>query len=108
PPGRVLSQWGFEPLPALLVAVTAGLYLWGVRRLRRRGDRWPVGRTVAFVGLGMGCAVAATQSFLAVYDTTLLWVHMLQHMVLNMLVPIFMAPGAPITLALRALPGRCP
>jgi cytochrome c oxidase assembly factor CtaG len=105
-PGRLLTGWTFELVPALLVALTAGLYVWGVLRLRRRGDRWPVGRSIAFVGLGMGSAVLATQSWLAVYDDTLLWVHMLQHMVLNMLVPIFMALGAPITLALRALPSR--
>jgi putative copper resistance protein D len=105
-PARVLTAWSFEPVPALLIALTAGLYLWGVVLLRRRGDRWSPGRTISFVGLGMGCAVLATQSFMAVYDESLLWAHMLQHMLLNMLVPIFMALGAPITLGLRTLPGR--
>jgi len=101
-----LTGWTFEWLPALAVAVTALGYLAGVRRLRRRGDRWPVGRTVSFVGLGLGGTVLATQSFLATYDTTLFWVHMAQHMLLAMLVPIFLALGAPITLALRTLPAR--
>lgn len=101
-----LTGWTFEWLPALAVAATALVYLAGVRRLRQRGDRWPVGRTVSFVGLGLGGTVLATQSFLATYDTTLFWVHMAQHMVLAMLVPIFLALGAPITLALRTLPGR--
>ena len=105
-PGRLLTAWSFQPVPALVIALTAALYVWGVVRLRRRGDRWSVGRSIAFVGLGMGSAVLATQSWLGVYDDTLLWVHMLQHMVLNMLVPIFMALGAPITLGLRALPSR--
>ena len=86
--------------------MTAGLYLWGVLRLHRRGDRWPVGRTLSFVVVGMGSATLATVSGLAVYDDTLLSVHMVQHMILAMVVPLAMALGAPITLALRTLPRR--
>jgi putative copper resistance protein D len=41
-----------------------------------------------------------------VYDDTLLSVHMVQHMVLAMVVPLALALGAPITLALRTLPRR--
>ncbi len=54
----------------------------------------------------MGSAVIATVSGLAVYDDTLLSVHMVQHMILAMVVPLAMALGAPITLALRTLPRR--
>jgi putative copper resistance protein D len=43
-------------------------------------------------------------SGLAAYDTTLLSVHMVQHMVLTMVAPILLALGAPVTLALRMLP----
>src|SRR5690606_29952341 len=80
------------------------LYLVGVGVLRRRGDAWPVGRTVAFVGVGMGAFLFATASGLARYDTTLLSAHMVQHMILSMLVPLALALGAPVTLALRTLP----
>ena len=55
---------------------------------------------------GLGSLVVATQSGLAAYDTTLLWVHMVQHMILAMVAPVFLALGAPITLALRTLPPR--
>ena len=48
----------------------------------------------------------ATVSGIATYDDTLLSVHMVQHMILAMLVPLAMALGAPITLALRTLPRR--
>ena len=72
--------------------------------LRRRGDRWPVGRTLSFVVVGMGSFFFATASGLARYDTTLLSVHMVQHMVLSMVVPLALALGAPVTLALRTLP----
>ncbi len=91
-------------MPLVVTVWAAGLYLLGVRSLRRRGHAWPVGRTVAFVGVGMGAFYVATSSGLAAYDTALLSVHMVQHMVLAMLVPLALALGAPVTLALRTLP----
>jgi len=103
---RVLTEWGLAPVPLVLSVWAAGLYLVGVRTLNRRGDAWPVGRTVLFVGVGMGLFYVATSSGLAAYDTTLLSVHMAQHMVLSMLVPLALALGAPVTLALRTLPRR--
>jgi cytochrome c oxidase assembly factor CtaG len=103
-PGRFLTSWEPAWLPLLGAVVVATAYLLAVRRLRRRGVRWPVGRTISFVGLGLGSFVLVTTSALAVYDTTLFWVHMVQHMVLAMVTPVFLALGAPITLALRTLP----
>ena len=103
-PGRVFTDWGLEPLPFLITVGAVGLYLLGVWSLRRRGDRWPIGRTLAFVVVGMGSFALATMSGLAAYDTTLLSVHMVQHMTLSMLVPLALALGAPVTLALRTLP----
>jgi cytochrome c oxidase assembly factor CtaG len=104
--GRVFTETSLEPVPFILTVWVAGLYLLGVVALHRRGDRWPVGRTVAFVPVGMGLFWFATSSGLAAYDTTLLSVHMVQHMVLSMLVPVALALGAPVTLALRTLPPR--
>ena len=99
-----MTGWELAPVPLVVTVWAAGLYLLGVRALHRRGDHWPVGRTVAFVGFGMGSFYVATSSGLAAYDTTLLSVHMVQHMVLSMLVPLSLALGAPVTLALRTLP----
>ena len=97
-----------QPVSALtlVLLLVAGGYLYGVIRLRRRGDRWPVQRTVAFLAGGLGGVAAVTVSGLAAYDTALVSTHMVQHMVLSMLAPIFLALGAPITLALRTLPRR--
>jgi putative copper resistance protein D len=100
---RVLTEWTLDPFLFLGTVWVTGLYLWGVWTLHERGDRWPAGRTAAFLG-GMACFVVATQSGLAAYDTALLSVHMVQHMVLAMVVPVFLALGAPVTLALRTLP----
>jgi cytochrome c oxidase assembly factor CtaG len=105
-PSRVFTTWDLLSPAAVLVLVTAGLYLLGVVVMRRRGDRWPLGRTLSFVLVGTGGAALATVSGLAAYDDTLLSVHMVQHMILTMLVPLAMALGAPVTLALRTLPRR--
>ena len=104
--GRIVTEAGIDPLPAILTVWVAGAYLVGVRVLRNRGDRWPLGRTVAFVGFGMGSFAFATMSGLGAYDNVLLSVHMTQHMVLSMLVPLALALGAPVTLALRVLQAR--
>jgi len=104
--GRVFTEWSLDPFLFVVTIWVAGLYLVGVRVLRRRGDRWPVGRTVSFVGVGMGTFFVVTTSGIATYDTTLLSVHMVQHMLLSMLVPLALALGAPVTLALRTLPSR--
>ncbi len=98
------TRWALDPLPFVVTVWAVGLYLLGVATLRRRGDHWPVGRTLSFVVVGMGVFFLVTESGLGVYDTTLLSVHMVQHMALSMLVPLALALGAPVTLALRTLP----
>ncbi|TDB80305.1 cytochrome c oxidase assembly protein [Micromonospora sp. KC721] len=103
---RVFTEIRLDSWLTLGLLLAAGLYLYGVHRLRLRGDRWPAVRTVCFLGPGLGGIAAVTLSGLGAYDTTLLSVHMVQHMVLSMVSPIFLALGAPITLALRTLPVR--
>jgi putative copper resistance protein D len=103
--GTVFTGWELAAVLALLTLAAAGLYAAGVSRLASRGAHWPVGRTVAFAA-GILAFVLATQSGLAAYDTTLLSVHMVQHMILSMVVPLLVALSAPVTLALRTLPHR--
>ncbi|GAA2392672.1 cytochrome c oxidase assembly protein [Streptomyces glaucosporus] len=79
------------------------LYGWGVVRLRRRGDAWPVGRAVSFA-LGVLTVALVMCTALNDYGMVLFSVHMVQHMVISMLSPILVLLGAPVTLALRALP----
>ncbi|NGO48567.1 cytochrome c oxidase assembly protein [Streptomyces ureilyticus] len=99
----LFTQGHFDPLFAFGTAAAALLYLAGVRKLRARGDKWPVGRTISWL-LGLVVTVLATMSGLAVYGKVLFSVHMGQHMILAMTVPILLVLGAPATLALRALP----
>lgn len=98
--------WPLEALPLLAVIVVSALYMLGVRKLQRENIHWPLGRTISFVVFGNGTLFIATQGPLAFLDTTLLSTHMVQHMLLSMIAPIFLALGAPITLLLRVTRGK--
>lgn len=99
---RLLFDWRFDLVFGSAAVVMAVVYLVGVRHLRRRGDAWPVGRTIGWLA---GCAVLliATSSGIGRYGPAMFSVHMGEHMLLAMLVPILLVLGAPVTLALRAL-----
>ena len=90
-------------LGVALTAVT--LYLVGVRRMRLRGDSWPVRRTIGWV-LGWAIFVWATCGAPGVYGRVLFSVHMVMHMTVSMAAPILMVLAAPVTLALRTLTPR--
>ena len=98
----LLTLWRPDLFFILFVVVGGGLYLVGVSRLLRRGDSWPIGRTVAFLS-GLLCLVVTQLSGFATYAAVLFSTHMIQHMTLSMLIPILLVLGAPATLALRAL-----
>ncbi|MGW6058223.1 cytochrome c oxidase assembly protein [Streptomyces sp. NPDC055189] len=91
--------------PFFLIGSLAALalYGWGVVRLVRRGDKWPVGRTISFV-VGVLTILLVMCTKLNDYGMVMFSVHMVQHMIISMLSPILLLMGAPITLALRALP----
>ncbi|MGW4737835.1 cytochrome c oxidase assembly protein [Nocardia xishanensis] len=100
---RLTFDWRFDLIFGTAAIVLAVLYLLGVRRLRSRGDSWPVGRTIAWLS---GCALLlfATSSGVGRYSPAAFSVHMGQHMALSMLAPILLALGGAVTLSLRALP----
>ncbi|CAL9344438.1 putative protein [Streptomyces sp. enrichment culture] len=100
-------EFGGDPVFLAGSLIVLALYLWGALRLHRRGDRWPVGRTVSFV-LGIVSILAVTATALNDYGMVLFSVHMVQHMVLSMVTPILLLLGAPVTLAMRALPPSAP
>jgi len=101
---------GYEPnglFLAFLVLLVA-LYIKGVVVLTRRGDKWPVNRTI-FFALGISVADFAVNGGLGLYSHVAFSFHMVAHMALATLAPIGIVLGAPITLALRTLPiGRAP
>jgi cytochrome c oxidase assembly factor CtaG len=105
-PVEIFTQIHLASLVAVFLVAAGALYLYGVYRMRLRGNHWPAGRTVAFLLGGLGSIAAVSVSGIEAYDTTLLSVHMIQHMVLSMVGPIFLALGAPVTLALRTMRQR--
>lgn len=109
PPGpsfeRYLLGVSLDPIWLAFVVAAAAFYLAGVIRLARRGDRWPVLRTVSWFA-GLLVLLWATNGGIGAYGDTLFSAHMLVHMVLGMLAPVLLVPGAPITLLLRAVGPR--
>jgi putative copper resistance protein D len=100
-------DWRVNILFLALGATGVGLYWFGYLRLRRRGDAWPLGRVVAWT-LGWLVIVVVTSSGIGRYSTAQFSTHMILHMSLNMLGPILLVMGGPITLALRVAPAHRP
>jgi cytochrome c oxidase assembly factor CtaG/putative copper export protein len=100
---NIFSQYDPDALFIGVLVLAVALYILGVVKLTRQGDRWPVGRTVAFA-LGISAIDFATSGGLGVYARFSFEYHMIAHMVLGMIAPIGIVLGAPITLALRTLP----
>ncbi|BCZ23589.1 cytochrome c oxidase assembly protein [Mycobacterium senriense] len=100
---RILFDWRFDLIFGSAALVFAALYVAALLRLRRRGDTWPPGRTVSWL---LGCLVLlfVTSSGVGRYMPAMFSMHMVVHMCLSMLIPILLVLGAPVTLALRALP----
>ncbi|MFE2020083.1 cytochrome c oxidase assembly protein [Streptomyces sp. NPDC059499] len=105
PPFTLGRGLEFSADPFFLAGSVAALALYGyaVLRLRRRGDGWPVNR-IAFFVVGVLSIALVMCTKLNDYGMVMFSVHMVQHMVISMLSPILLLLGAPVTLALRALP----
>jgi len=99
------TVWRIDWLWFGVAVLAVALYLLGVRRMRARGDSWPMLRTIGWV-LGWAIFVWATCGAPGVYGRLLFSVHMLMHMTVSMVAPILMVLAAPITLALRTLTPR--
>ena len=97
--------FGYEPdaLMIGLLVLAVALYIKGVMVLTKRGDKWPVGRTISFA-IGISTVDFATSGGLGLYAHFSFSWHMIAHMTLGMIAPIAIVLGAPITLALRTLP----
>jgi len=100
---NILLAYDADGLMLGLLIIAVALYIKGVVILRKRGDTWPVGRTIAFA-LGISMVDFATSGGLGVYSHFAFSNHMMAHMFLGMIAPIGIVLGAPITLALRTLP----
>ena len=92
---ELVTRWQFAPVVTGFVVAVAGLYLWGVLRVRRRHPArpWPLPRTALFLG-GLAVVVIATESGIGSYDDVLFWDHMVQHLLLLMVAPPLLVLGS--------------
>lgn len=104
-PMSYLTEWKFDLAWGLVCAFGIVFYVAGVMRLRGRGDKWPVGRTIAWI-TGMLFLFYSTNGAFNAYEKYLFSVHMLGHMMFTMLIPLVLVLGAPVTLLLRATDKR--
>jgi putative membrane protein len=101
-PGLLL-EWRMEPMVLLGLAVAAIAWLMLARRVAARhpGHPHPRWRSAAFLG-GLAVLGLAVLSPIEAYEGELFSVHMLQHMLLELVAAPLLLLGAPATLALRA------
>lgn len=98
----ILLGWRFDSLFFVIGIAACVYYTIGVARLHARGDKWPISRTICWY-IGWGIVIWATNAGIATYAEVSVGMHMIQHMTLTMMAPIFLVLAGPITLALRAL-----
>ncbi|MGH3094773.1 MAG: cytochrome c oxidase assembly protein, partial [Streptosporangiales bacterium] len=96
---RLVSTWDFSVVPTVLAVAAVLGYLLLARAVGRFGG-WPAGRTAAFVGAAV-VAVVAIESGISAYSMTLYWMHMVQHLLLIMVVPVLVVLGQPLALLER-------
>ena len=100
---NLLLGWSGDPLVWLPAIVALVLWWLGVRSVNRAhpANRVRRSRSVAWA-LGVLVVLVALDSGIERYDTTLFWVHMIQHMLLTLVAPPLLLAAGPITLMLRA------
>jgi putative copper resistance protein D len=102
-PARLALGWQPDAVWLVICAVLLVGYLAGVAALRRRGDRWPGARVIAWAG-GVVLLGWLTSGGPAVYQEVLVSAHLAQHAALLLPVPILLAMGAPVRLLQRIGP----
>ncbi|MCX6497933.1 MAG: cytochrome c oxidase assembly protein [Arthrobacter sp.] len=104
-PQRWLTEWRLDWLWVAIAAFGLVSYVLGILKVRRRGDSWSWFRTINWV-IGLAVLTFVTSGPPSVYGRVLFSAHMVDHMALTMVAPIFLVLGAPVTLALRSLTAR--
>lgn len=98
-PATALGTWHLTPLTDLVLLLAAILYVRRAHRtLRAAGRRWPLGRTACFLG-ALAVLAVTMQSALDAYGGELFAVHMIEHLLLIMVVPVLLILGQPVRLA---------
>jgi cytochrome c oxidase assembly factor CtaG len=105
---RAFTQWTLDWQMLVLAVALGACYTAGIVLVRRRGKQWPRVRGVLFIGCGLGMLVIATMSWVGVYQGVLFYARSAQVVLLILVVPLFLALGRPITLAIAVFPRAGP
>jgi putative copper resistance protein D len=97
-----LTTWSVSPVFDALALLALVCYVDLLRRRSAAGQRWPARATACFM-TGIGVLLISVNSSIEVYGHALLWVHMIQHLLLIMIVPVLLIWGQPIRLIRTAL-----
>jgi putative copper resistance protein D len=103
----LVTKWQLDAIAVAVLVVIVAAYLTAVALvpIRRPGQRWPVSRTLYFLG-GVAATGYATCGAVAVYDQALFTAHMVGHLLLVMAAPALFVAGRPLRLAIDTLPPR--
>ena len=101
---RAFTEWRVDVPMLVLIVVIAAWYVLSVRKIRRQGGPWGIGRTIAFLGLGLGFWVIATMSWVGAYQSALFYARATQTVLLVLVSPLFLMLGKPITLLIETQP----
>lgn len=96
-----LTVWSKSPLADGMILAAAARYAWGVRKARW----WPIRRTVCFLA-GLAVLVIALNSSVNVYGHRVFAMHLVQHLLLIVVVPVLLAFGRPLELVHETGSGR--
>lgn len=102
---RWFTEWRMDWLWVFFAVLAGAAYLMGIMKLRKRGDKWSVLRSASWF-VGLLALVYITSGGPAVYGAVTFSAHMVEHMALMAIAPLFLALGSPISLALQALTPR--
>ena len=99
----VLLAWRLDAIVIGGLLLAATVYVWAVRRVNRGhpGNRQPAYRSWLFCS-GLATIWIAVLSPIEAYEGSLFSVHMVQHMLLELVAAPLLLAGAPITVVLRA------
>jgi putative copper resistance protein D len=100
-----ITAWRLDLVWGIISFGAIAAYLMGVRKLAKRGDKWSWMRTASWI-TGMLVLFYTTSGALNAYQEYLFSVHMIGHMILAMVIPVLLVPGAPVTLIMRAVEKR--
>lgn len=101
-----LRTWRADPLTLGVLVVASVAYLLAVRRMRGRGQSWPLRRTIGFFALGLLPYAVIELGFLGVYAGQLRWAFSTRIALLIFAVPAGVAAGRPLDLVPQGMRDR--